>query len=534
MRRRKFNFFVWVALYALAISLPACYYLCEVQTYFGGSDEDTIRDVAIAPDGTLVVVGGTASSDLPGRVNALSSGGFPKIMDGFVAKLTADGTRILWSRYLGGPNYDRSYAVEIDPRGNIYVAGRAGAGFPTTAGAVQPTFGGDTVPLSLYGQQDGFVVKLDAAGTVLWATYVGSDDASIIRDIAVDANENVYLVMPDINKASPHVTASAYQTSHFGTANASGIFVNDDGFVGKLQADGSRFVWGTYFGGSGDDLAAPSVRLHPTCEKVRDQVCSVYVAGDTTSPGLPVSVVAANRVLNNGAGANGNNDILVLKFSHDGSQLQYASYLGGSGNDGTETHNLAVDDLGRIYIGATTRSTDLPGTAGTLHPNYLGSGGSGTGAGTNYPGDGFISVIANDGSLSASTYVGGRFGDGVQGVFVDKLYNVYVSGGTYSDDMAVTPDALQATNGGKADLFVARLSPDLRVLQFATYAGGPDEDYGRSLAADFGGYGTHLVSAGQSLIGTGAPFPTSAGAADTSPGKPGKNEGIIAKFRTQS
>ena len=521
---------------SLIVLVSGCFYIAEFRTYFGGIAEDTVRDVVIAPDGTIVVVGGTASADLPGRLNSLSTGGYSNVMDGFVAKLSSDGTQVLWSRYLGGPNYDRSYAVEVDQSGNIYVAGRAGAGFPTTAGSVQPVFGGDhnNTTSSLYGQQDGFVAKISASGNVIWATYVGGNDASIIRDIAVDANENIYIVMPDIRAASPFVTSGTYQPQHFGSPDAAGIYPDQDGFIGKLQSDGSRFIWGTYFGSSGDDVLAPTVRLEPRCLTDRSQVCNIYVAGSTTSPGLPVSANAPGQVFNNGV-TNGSTDVFITKFSPDGSQLLYSTYIGGSQNDGTETHNLAVEDDGTIYVAATTRSSDLSGTAGTVNPSYLGSATSaGTGQATNYPGDGFISVIRPDGSLLASTYVGGNFGDGIQGIFVDVLHNIYVSGGTYSTNLQVTPDAPQKTNGGQADLFVARLSPDLRTLQFSTYAGGRDVDYGRSISGDFLRYGVHVVAGGQSLIGTGTPFPTTPGAADAVKGNAGVNEGIVVKFVAQN
>ncbi len=64
------------------------------------------------------------------------------LMDAFVAKLDRRG-QMVWSSLLGGPNYDRACTVRVDKNGFVYVAGRAGEGFPTTPGTVQPVFAGD-------------------------------------------------------------------------------------------------------------------------------------------------------------------------------------------------------------------------------------------------------------------------------------------------------------------------------------------------------------------------------------------------------
>jgi hypothetical protein len=81
--------------------------------------------------------------------------------DAYIAKYTPDG-QLVWATYLGGPNYDRAYAIELDPAGDVVISGRAGPGFPTTPGVFQPEYKGNGG--GFYGVQGGFVAKLSADG----------------------------------------------------------------------------------------------------------------------------------------------------------------------------------------------------------------------------------------------------------------------------------------------------------------------------------------------------------------------------------
>lgn len=65
---------------------------------------------------------------------------------------------------LGGPKYDRAYTVRVGKKGFVDVAGRAGEGFPTTPGTVQPVFAGDSQSNGAYGKQDGFITQLSPDG----------------------------------------------------------------------------------------------------------------------------------------------------------------------------------------------------------------------------------------------------------------------------------------------------------------------------------------------------------------------------------
>jgi hypothetical protein len=435
-----------------------------VSTYLGGSAEDSIRDVATDLLGNIFITGGTASPNFPATAGSLDTS-FNGRHDVFVAKLDQSGS-LIWSTFLGGPNYDRAYAIEVDSLGFVYVAGRAGADFPTTQGALQRTFAGDVTENGAYGQQDGFITKLTPDGSrVVWSTYFGSAGRDFIRDLDIDSAGNVFIGAADVTQPHPHVTTGAFQTALRGAS---------DGVVAKVSANGASVVWASYFGGNGDDGMGPSIRVHPNGE--------VQYLMSSSSGDAPTTPGAYERTYAGGW------DLILAKISADGSRLVYSTYLGGSAFDSSETHGLAIDTAGNAYIAISTLSTSLPTTAGAFQSSYGGSGASGTGRRTNYPGDVYVGKISADGAqLLAGTYLGGRFGEGAEGIAVDAQGNVYVSGATYSDNFPVTGGAFQTAIKGKADLFAAKLTGDLSQLSYSTYIGDSGIDYGRACATDPGG-----------------------------------------------
>lgn len=441
-------------------------------TYIGGSTFEQIRDITCDKEGNIYITGGTQSWNFPTTNGAYqrvfktggTSSGSGGPMDIFVVKYAPDG-QMLWSTLLGGPNYDRAYAMEVDDSGYVYLGGRAGEGFPTTQGTAQPVFGGDTSGLGAYGKQDGFVAKISPDGSrLIWATYFGRQDGGIIRDIDIDKKGNIYLVQPGVRGPHPHVTSGAYQTKYGGS---------NDVVVAKLSSDASTVMWATYYGGSGDDGGGPSVRVDPTGAAI--------VVGSTTSLDLPVSTTAFDTSYNGGT-----NDLFVAKFSADGSSLVYGTYLGGNGNEGVETHNLGVDGQGNAYISSGTSSTNFPTTPGAFQRAFGGGGG-----------DVFITKLSTDGRvLLGSTFVGGSLGDFPQGVYIDPSYNIIVGGNTQSLNFPVTATAFQTSNAGSGDFFVFKLAADFSAPLYSTYLGGTLADDGRTLWGDTKG---NIYVAGQTL-----------------------------------
>jgi len=418
----------------------------ELTTYLGGSAFEQVRGVVVDNAGNRIVVGGTRSRDFPTTFGpAFQTGGGNTggagLMDVFVVKFDPSGG-VLWSRLLGGPNYDRAYDVEVDSAGNILLSGRAGAGFPTTAGAHQEQFGGGQG--GFYGDQDGFVAKLSADGELQWATYLGSGDNGVCDDIFLAPNGDIVVAGNVTEAHATHgITANSYQTKIAG---------GRDIFLARLLPDGSGLRNATYYGGSADAYAHPSVQV--------DETGSVYVMQSTYSKNAPVT---ANALQPANAGER---DLIIAKFSADLNSLIAATYFGGSKTDFSEGFTLYVDEQHRVLFGVSTASDDL------LKRPQAPTNGAQQGFGGQQ--DTFIGVLSADfRTLLAGTYLGGSGKDREpQGLFRDQHGRVVVAGASDSADFPVT----SGSPGGGMDAYIAVLTPDLDAIVFATLLGGSGDD----------------------------------------------------------
>lgn len=467
-------------------------YNLAFSTYLGGSGYDHARDIFVDAQGNIYVAGGTASSDFPRTLgpgfnnNNCAVVGSAGVMDVFVAKFDPNGG-LLWSRLLGGPCYDRAYAIEVDSQGYIYISGRAGPGFPTTAGVVQPNFQGQDE--GIYGQENAFVAKLAPDGTLIWASYIGV--GRLARDLALDNNGDIYvpLAYSGTGGIPPAAWfASAYQRNLQGGTDCGAV---------KIKSDGTQVLWATWLGGSGDDSEAASIRV--------DANQNVYLGFSTTSNDIPTTAGAFDRSYNGGQ------DFYIAKLAAGGASLVFGTYFGGSGNEWISTHNLALDGQGNVYATTWTNSTDLPTSSGALQSKY-GGGSSDMG----------IIKLSPTGARLASTYLGGSGSENPDGLYVDSSGIVYLTGNTSSLNFLTTSGAYHEREGGGLDAVVIRLAANFSSLLYSTYIGGPSDDDGRS---GYWGQDGSLYITGQS---SGSGWPTLHAFQNNFAG--GALDAVVAKF----
>jgi hypothetical protein len=411
-------------------------------TYLGGNGMDSPGAIAVDLAGNVYVAGNTLSTDYPVTPGAFQTTykgtGVHLYGDGFVTKLNANGSSLVYSTYLGGSSDDYVDGIALDLAGFAYVTGTTSSGdFPSTPGAFQTKFGGNGA--GSFG--DAFVAKLNAKGTgLVYSSFLGGSDDDGALGIAIDVFGNAY-VAGSTNSTNFPVTPGAVQTI-FGT--------NWDGFVAKLNATGSKLIYSTYLGGSDYDQCGP-VAL--------DGFGNAYVVGNTFSTNFPVSAEAFQKVFH-GSGPRVDGDGLVAKLNATGSKLIYSTYLGGSGDD--YPTGLVVDFLGNAYVTGWTNSIDFPVTPGAFQTVF-------GGIGPTLYGDALLTVLNPEGSaLRYSTYLGGTGDDRAAGIARDLAGNIYLSGATNSADFPVTPGAFQPIFGGSGsapeksgDAFVTKFNKDL-------------------------------------------------------------------------
>lgn len=123
-------------------------------TFLGGGNDDYGLDLSLHHSGNLVLTGSTSSSDFPMTIRAFDES-HNDSLDVFVAELSASGSSLLYSTFMGGSGDDRGMVVLLDPSGNPVVAGGTNSSdFPTTPGAYDESHNGA-------GGSDVFVAKLD-------------------------------------------------------------------------------------------------------------------------------------------------------------------------------------------------------------------------------------------------------------------------------------------------------------------------------------------------------------------------------------
>lgn len=243
-------------------------------------------------------------------------------------------------------------------------------------------------------------------------------------------------------------------------------------------------VFGTFSGSVADNFGFTATY---------DNLGNGFAGGTVFSNGFPVTFGAYQ--INFAAG--GSKDVGILKFSPDGTQLAYATYLGGNSDD--QPHSIICNAAGDLYILGTTNSSNFPTTTGAIDRSFNG----------NY--DIYVSCLSADGSnLKHSTYWGGSQNDGINGtsvsrystgsplsynygdtyrgsILLDKNENVCVASVTASQAADGYPisNAFQSTfGGGNQDGCVFKFTPNLSGVLFSSYIGGNADDAAYSLVID--------------------------------------------------
>lgn len=416
----------------------------EYSSYLGASCGDAGWSVDTDSSGDQYVFGQTCSTDFP-----ITPGAYQNQMTAktgavfFVTKFNPAGTGVIYSTFVGGTSWQELDSGVVDSSGAAYVTGQTGsADFPTTGGAFRRT----PYPASY----QSVVFKLSPDGSHLdYSTYLAPDliDSGFGRAIALAPGGSVIVAGYTSSDFAP-TTPGAFQTVYPGGMNA--------GYAARLNATGSRLIYGTYLGAP--VTSQPQTFGSPQCTPyalASDTQGDAYIAGPCTM-GFPTTSGAYQP------GGTGAVDGLLVKLNATGTGLGYATYYGTpQNNDIVDLSGVAVDSTGHAYISAELSPGDAPATPGALATNC-----------TSPP---FSCVAVAEfnpagSSLVYSTYFGGT--DYPTGIATDGHGHAYVvgdvdTGGT----IPTTSDAYSQSPGNFSTPFFAAAFGTGNLL-YSTYFGG--------------------------------------------------------------
>lgn len=300
--------------------------------------DDARSEVIVDAAGNIYLISSSESTDFP-IVGPVFQPTKNAQQDAVIMKIKSDCSGIIWSSFLGGNGDDAAYVMDLDPSGNLYVAGgTSSSDLPTTAGVIQPHFAG--------GIADGYIAEISNDGAnLLRLTYLGTPSMDEIYGLQLDAAGAVYI--NGITDGVWPVTANGKYP---------GIPTNGKQFICKLKPDLSAYVYSTVFGTSASSPTSlhnisPVAFLVDRCENVyvsgwggpiypRDP--SLYVNSGTT--GLPITPDALKSTTDG-------RDFYFFVLKRDAVSILFASYFGqnGGATDHVDGGTSRFDKSGIIY-----------------------------------------------------------------------------------------------------------------------------------------------------------------------------------------
>ena len=395
----------------------------------------------------------------------LTHGGYWDIA---IMKYSADGSKLLYSTFLGGSNSDIPHSLIVNSKGELLIFGTTSSpNFPTTANAYDQTFNGGSTVDPFTGQvftlgSDIFVAKLSSDGSKLLASTLlggsGNDglNLSVLNygdefrgEIVTDDLDNVYIASVTNSPNFPIVG---------GTLNAKRSGVSD-AIICNFNPDLSKILWSSIVGGNGND-AAFSLKVGKSG--------SIYICGATESSDLPFSQTLQTKY-------NGGSDAFVMKFTRDIAKsytptAYNGTYLGTSALDLAQLMDLDQDE--NVFIYGLTFGTYPIQNAAYSNPKS---------------GQFIHSLDKNLTKTNFSTTIGtGKNSPDIvpTAFLVNTCGNIYLAGWggktnatvtnapkVNTTGMPVTSGAFRSTTDGN-NFYIALLEKDAKSLLYATFFGG--------------------------------------------------------------
>ena len=315
---------------------------------------------------------------------------------------------------------------------------------------------------------------------LIFSTYSGSSVDNFGFTATFDSSGNLYAggiaTSPGFGLSGRYpATFGAFSVSFNGGTGIEPANLPCDISISKYDSTGQTLLYATYLGGTNDEYPH---------SLIVDENNNLIVFGTSHSLNYPVSTNAPYQLNKGGT------DIVVTKFTSDGSSLIGSTYLGGTSNDGLNKNNFThyfyaddfrgevnLDKYGNIYVATSTLSDDFPMIGNSFQTSKTGLQ------------EGVLFSLNPDiSAVRWSSYFGGSDHDAIYSIDVAEDGDLYISGGTNSLNLQSTNgSAGEDYAGGRTDGFVARISGDGQTVKRTVYWGTSGYDQVLSLDLDKNG-----------------------------------------------
>jgi hypothetical protein len=355
---------------------------------------------------------------------------------GYISKLTTDGN-FIWAKQL--PTNSTMECIRVDAAQNVYVTGHFSLTLDFDPGP-------GTFNLTSAGQNDVFILKLNASGDLLWAKNLGGTQADVALSIDVSSDGSVYTTGYFIGTSDfdPGIGVSNMNSGTFG-----------DCFISKLSSDGD-YIWALQIPGG----------FNQAHSLIVDGTGDIIITGtfqgtkDFDPSGLSYTLTS-----------NGSADVFIWKLNSGGG-LIWAKNIGGIGSDYDES--VTTDPSGNVYVtGGFSFTPDFDPGPGTF--NITSFGGD----------DIYVLKLAGNGSFEWAKQMGGISGEGGKDIKVDASGNVYTTGlFVNSADFDPGPSTFILTSAmSSSDIYISKLDADGN-FGWALRFGEATIDQGLAMALD--------------------------------------------------
>lgn len=337
-----------------------------------------------------------------------------------------------YASYFGGKNGPEFVSQVVQKGNSFYLAGNtASSDFPITANAFDSTYNGPD-----FRHSDAYITRFDG-NKLAYSSYIGTSGTDWAQKIFINDKDEVSLVglFKDFTEL-PNV--QSFMEDEEGRQGYTGII--------RLNAEGDSVLSSTKL--------ASSWYL----DACTDEDGYIYIAAQTPSENAPTTPDAYDTSFN-GGDKNYGGDILITKLNPTGDKILFSTFLGGSGHE--LYPSICLDKDNNILVFGVTKSSDFPLSTDAIDKSFDGNS------------ELFLSKLSNDGKqLLYSSYLGGNSGEVNANITISKYGDVFLCGGTSSEDFPITENAIQDTINGSSDVFISVFDPSLTTLKFSTFLGG--------------------------------------------------------------